>query len=260
MTSLGDPLQRHDCTPGTATALVRVAAPAAGQVVVEPGPGTGLITARMLERGAVVHAIELDPLRLAVLEKQFAPALAAGQLHLRHGDAAKDLPRLSGPWLAVGNPPFHITSALLQRWLLNAEGLAGATLLLQREAAKRLCGVPGQESRWSVLLRAAGTPRIAQLLPRHATQPPSRVDLAILHWTRRSDGLDQPALQRLDRLLERAFAGTHTVAAALRGLATPEILRRQAKEQRWDPQAHPRTVPPAGWIALADFLGKIGKI
>ena len=42
--------------------------------------------------------------------------------------------------------------------------------------------------------------------------------------------------------------------------ATPEILRRQAKEQRWDPQAHPRTVPPAGWIALADFLGKIGKI
>lgn len=230
-------------------------------VVLEPGPGTGAITAALLTAGAMVHGVELDRERLDALQRRFAAPIADGRLVLHAGDAARVVPPLPEGWAVVGNPPFQITSTLLRRWLLGTDpGPAALTLVLQRDAAQRLCGAPGNASRWSALLAWAGTPRIATHLVREATTPPSRVDLAVFTWRRRPDAPTARDWKQVDRLLERAFAGPHTVAEALRGLATPTVLRRQAAEHGWRPDAHPRTVPPAAWAPLAHFLTGIGRL
>lgn len=261
VTYIRDQLQRHDCTPATAARCVTLADVRRGSVVLEPGAGTGAITAALLDAGAVVHGVEVESARLAALRERFAAPIRAGHLVLHPGDATRLVPRMPPGWLVVGNPPFQITSALLRRWLLETgEGPAGMALILQREAAQRLCGTAEAMSRWSVLLHLAGKPRIAAGLLREATVPPSRVDLLIFAWRRRSQAPPAADLLLVDRLLEKAFAGPHTVTEALRGMATATILRRQGADNGWQPQAHPRTVPPAAWLALARFLAGIGRL
>jgi hypothetical protein len=97
-------------------------------------------------------------------------------------------------------------------------------------------------------------------LERDATTPPSRVDLA--HWSfRRADDAPTPReLAAVDRLLHLAFAGPHTVADALRGVATGIQIRRQAQENGWQPTDHPRHLPPAAWLAFAKLLMLCHKV
>jgi hypothetical protein len=58
-------------------------------------------------------------------------------------------------------------------------------------------------------------------------------------------------LRAVDRLLEVAFAGPHTVRDALRGVIPGKVLGRLAPGLGFDPAAHPRTVPPTAWLELA---------
>lgn len=256
-----DPLQQHDLRREAAVAVAQAAGHLQGTVVVEAGAGTGMLSAALLNEGAKVFASERDPQRVAALRTRFADAIDEGIFDLHAGDAlTQRLP--DGHWLAVANPPFSLTAVLLKRWLLAANNPpSGITLVLQREAARKLCGGDvGGHSRSSALLAAAGTARVVLRLPRDATEPSSRVDLSVWCWRERQGGATGEELRKLDRLLERAFAGPHTVADALHGIATKIQLRRQGAELGWDPQAHPRTLTPAAWRSLAALLAHCGKL
>ena len=256
-------LQQHDLKPAVAAAFVAAAEVGAGDQVLEVGPGLGALTAAALAAGAIVSAIETDPARIAGLRTRFADAIAADRLRLLAGDVRRIAPLMPPGWRVVANPPFHLTSWLFHHWL--CDDLPGGPpraidLVLQREAASKLGGQPAAETRSSVLSRLFGTPRLVARLNRDDVSPNSRVDLC--HWAlARRDGAPPPdELARIDRLLERAFAGSHSVRDALRGVATGEQLRRQAREHGWNPDEHPRTLAPKAWRSLADILARTGKL
>ncbi len=255
-------LQQHDLTAAAAEAVVAACTVAPGDRVLEVGPGTGALTARLLARGASVHAIEIDPARVSALERDFAAEIARGALILVRGDALVATPRMTAPWRVVANPPFQITAELLWRWLLDPPGAPPARidLVLQLQAARKLCGEPRAESRSSALLRLAGAPHIVHRLERTAVTPPSRVDLCHFACPRTSYACEPAELRRIDRLLAIAFAGPHTVAQALRGRATATQLKRQAAEQGWRTDEHPRMLAPRAWRALADILARCGQL
>ncbi len=234
-----------------------------GECVVEPGAGTGALTAALLAAGATVQAVEIDPRRLTALEQRFAAACTAGRLRLLPLDLRRIAAPHAGPWRLVGNPPFNCTAPLLRHLLLDeldGPRPQAIDLVLQQQAGRKWTGMPGAQTRSSVLARCCGEPRIGRRLPRGATTPPSHVPLALWHW-RGDPAAPEPARCRaLDRLCERGFAGPHSVRGALRSVSTPAILKRQAAAHGWDPAAHPRTLEPAAWIALADFLDQLGKI
>lgn len=256
-------LQQHDLSPTAARAVVGEAGLFPGGAVLEIGPGLGALTHEMLAAGAVVHAIERDPRRVAHLRERFAAAIASGALTVIAGDALRLRPRLADGWRVLANPPFTLTAQLLRSWLLEpwpGGPPAALDLVLQREAAGKLGGSPANETRTSVLVRLAGTPRIAGTFRRDDVTPPSRVDL--VHWSfvRRADAPAPAELAVIDRLLAAAFAGPHTVRDALRGVATPVQIKRQAKERGWNPEGHSRVLRPEDWRALAAVLVKTGQL
>lgn len=256
-------LQQHDLKPRVAAAIVAEAGVGPDDTVVEVGPGLGELTTHTLAAGATVLAIETDPQRVAGLRSRFAGPIASGKLGLSVGDVRRLVLQPPPGWRVLANPPFHLTSWLFHHWLL--DDLPGGPprridLVLQLQAAHKLGGHPGAETRSSVIARLFGRPRLAMPLKRDDVVPPSRVDLCV--WSLERDRNAPPAdeLARIDRLLERGFAGPQTVREALKGIATGEQLRRQAREQRWDPDAHPRTLAPAAWRSLADILHRTGKL
>ncbi len=227
--------------------------------MVEVGPGLGALTAALLQRGATVQAVELDPARIAHLNQRFAAEIAAGRLILSAGDARQWRPHLTEGWRAVANPPFALTSELVRRWLLADPPPFALDLVLQRDAALKLTGSDTEQTRSSALLRSVGTPTVALTLPRNATLPPAHVDLC--WWSYRRTLAVPPAdLAATDALLAHAFAGPHSLRAALRGLATGEQLRRHAREFAYDPDGPARAVPAMAWAPLALLLKHCGKL
>ncbi|MBA2481633.1 MAG: hypothetical protein H0V44_13290 [Planctomycetes bacterium] len=232
------------------------------EVVLEVGAGRGALTAALLKAKAVVHAIERDPERCRHLEQRFAQEITRGSLIIHSGDALAIAPALTGPWRVVANPPFNLTSSLVRRWLLNPPGdpPTAIDVVLQYEAGKKLCGSDGAHTRSSPLMRLIGKPWISMRLSREQVDPPSRVSLCV--WSLRRVPTSPPVeeARRIDRLLEHAFAGPHTVTEALRGIATNVQLRRQGQEHGWDPNAHARTLRPSAWRHLATLLAQCGKL
>ena len=261
---MSDPqLQQHDLLPRAAQAVVAAAQVQPGDTVLEIGPGLGALTAAILESGASVTAVERDPARVAHLHTRFATAIEAGRLTVLDGDALRLRPALPPGWRVLANPPFNLTAALLRTWLLETwpGGPPRAIdLVLQREAARKLCAAPGAETRSSVLVRLAGNARLAAHLNRTDVEPPSRVDLAVWSLRRIGSAPDPAELTAIDGVLDRAFAGPHTVRDALRGVATVVQIKRQARERGWNPESHPRLLAPDDWRSLTAVLAKSGML
>lgn len=251
--------QQHDLRPEVAGRLVRGAGIRPGERVLDAGAGRGRISAALLAAGARVTALELDPERVAELHGAFAAEIADGRLEVIPGDLRRWHAGFRGPWRVVANPPFNLTAELLRRWLLDPEPPHELDLILQRETAQKLTGREGSHTRTSALVACAGRADVAAFLRRDATDPPSRVDMAAWRFRRHDDARSE-MLVEVDALLARVFAGPHTVADALRGIASAVQLRRQAAEFGWDPQAHPRTIAPRAWPPLARLLAMCGKL
>jgi 23S rRNA (adenine-N6)-dimethyltransferase len=253
--------QQHDLTPPWAAQVLTTAGIKSGEIIVEVGAGHGALTAGMLKAGAQVHAIERDPQRVAELREKFAKPISAGQLHLHAGDARTWEHRLPSGWRVVSNPPFNLTAPLLQRWMVGDDPPPDAIdLVLQREAGLKLSPKPGEQTRTSALMAVAGRASVRLAIPREATKPASRVDLCLWSFRRTPDGPTLPELRAVDKLLHVAFAGPHTMAEALRGLATGIQVRRQAQAHGWNPSDHPRNLHPAAWLPFAQLLVMCHKL
>ncbi len=105
-----------------------------GRMVLEVGPGKGVLTRGLLDRGAEVVAVEIDPVLVRELGSAFSREIGTGSLHLIEGDAVEvDLPPVD---LVVSNLPYSVSSPVTFRLL--ELGFSEAVLMYQAEFADRM--------------------------------------------------------------------------------------------------------------------------
>ncbi|SPT64321.1 Ribosomal RNA small subunit methyltransferase A [Actinomadura madurae] len=222
-----------------------------GGLVVEAGAGDGRITAALAAHAARVIAYEIDPVPAARLRRRchalpHVTCVTGDLLAARPPDAAFHL---------AGNIPFAATSRIVG-WALGAPSMESATLITQREYARKRTGDYG---RWS-LLTVRTWPRFSWRLgarvPRDRFRPVPRVDAAVLHLDRRDRPLVPPeAMPGYLHCVEVGFTGRGgTLHASLR-TAHPrhrvDAALRAADLPRGTIVGH---VHPDQWIALARVL------
>ncbi|MFD1540121.1 ErmE/ErmH/ErmO/ErmR family 23S rRNA (adenine(2058)-N(6))-methyltransferase [Nonomuraea guangzhouensis] len=179
--------------------VVKAAAPEG--LVLEPGPGEGVLTWALAEAGARVIGYEID-------------SRLAGRLAARTRDDPRiDVVRADfttvraprEPFAVVGNIPYSVTSGIVG-WCLRARGLTSATLLTQREYARKRSGDYG---RWS-LVTVESWPwfrwRLGDRVGRESFRPVPSVDSAILRIERRPTPLIG-AGRSYQELVELGFGG-----------------------------------------------------
>src|SRR5262252_6622742 len=124
--------------------IVDSVAPRAGETIVEIGPGRGALTGLLIESGARVIAIELDPELIPGLSRMFS---GLENFRLVEADALKvDYCDLIAPGAAarvVANLPYYISTPILQRLIEHRRCLSEMTLMLQREVVERITAPPG---------------------------------------------------------------------------------------------------------------------
>lgn len=192
--------------------IVYAAGVQAGDNILEIGPGSGIMTAMMADKGAKVLAVELDK----ALEPVLQDVIGDRSVKIVFQDALKaDLNALTretfgenAPYSIVANLPYYITADFLMRAISLNPAPESITLMLQKEACERVMSEPGDKN-WSALsasVRYFADPEIVMDAPASLFTPPPHVDSCLLklhmHENRPLSKEDEA---RLMNLIQAAF-------------------------------------------------------
>lgn len=151
-----------------------------GDLVVEIGPGRGALTAALLERGAIVTAIELERDAIAFLKAEFRDAV---NLELVEGDALRtDFAAIcSHRAKLVANLPYNVATAILQRLTEHRDLFTSLVLMFQREVVERITAAPATPERGFLSVIAQRYFSVEHLfdVPPNAFRPVPKVTSAI---------------------------------------------------------------------------------
>jgi 16S rRNA (adenine1518-N6/adenine1519-N6)-dimethyltransferase len=153
--------------------------------IVEIGAGTGTLTRALLDEGARVVAIEIDPQLVAVLR-------AREDLHtvqIVEADALTfDYATVATPgWRVAGNLPYNIATPLLLSLIAMPGGPQSLTVMVQRDVAERFAAVPGTAAYGSLTIAAQYAMAIERCfsLPPSAFFPAPKVYSSVIRLVRR---------------------------------------------------------------------------
>lgn len=205
------------------------AAPGVG--VLEVGPGIGVLTVELAKRAEKVVSVELDKRLLPVLEETLAPY---DNVKVVNDDILKvnlqKLLREEFPGMQVvvcANLPYYITSPVIMRLLEERLPIAGLTVMVQKEAAQRLCAQPGKREcgAVSVAVQYYAEPHVLFQVSRGSFLPPPNVDSSVIRLdVRTKAAVDIPNEKKFFALVKAAFGQRRkTILNAIAaGLSVPK--------------------------------------
>lgn len=180
--------------------------------VLEIGPGFGVLTRELSLRAGKVVAIELDDRLPPVLAETLA---GRDNVEIVSGDCMKlDLAALlrekfgDRPVAVCANLPYYITSPILMNLLESRLPVTGITVMVQKEAAQRLCARPGTREAGAVTLAVQYYAQAETLfsVSRGSFMPAPNVDSAVIRLTvRREPPCAVQDEKRLFRLIRAGF-------------------------------------------------------
>lgn len=252
--------------PGTVRRIVREAAVTADDHVLEVGPGLGSLTLAILETGASMTAVEIDPSlaeRLPNTIAEFMPD-AVERFRVINRDALtvspENLPDFSGDdtFTLVANLPYNVATPILLTLLERFDNLHSFLVMVQKEVADRLAAKPGSKiyGTPSVKLAWYGTAERAGIIGRNVFWPAPNVDSALVKFTRYaaddtqapSHGKSSADRELVFRLIDAAFGQRRkTLHAALKTIVPAEAFAAAGI----DPTRRGETLTVTEFAALA---------
>jgi 16S rRNA (adenine1518-N6/adenine1519-N6)-dimethyltransferase len=173
-----------------------------GDIVIEVGPGMGILTEALAKQGAKVIAVELDSKLVALLKKRLA---AFPDVKIVHADILKVTPRqllqdnlpaseLVRGYKVIANLPYYITSPVLAHFLEAQPRPSEMVVMVQKEVGEVIAATPGKMRLLSVKAQFYSKPVIISYVPAASFYPPPKVDSVIL----RLDIYSQPPIEVSD--------------------------------------------------------------
>ena len=170
-----------------------------GDIVVEVGPGLGILTEGLAKQRARVIAVELDSKLVALLKKRLADF---PDVKIVHADILKVTPQrllqnnlsaseLVRGYKVIANLPYYITSPVLRHFLEGESRPSAMVVMVQKEVGEAIAATPGKMSLLSVKIQFYSKPDIICYVPAASFYPPPKVESVIL----RLDVYPQPPIE-----------------------------------------------------------------
>lgn len=156
-----------------------------GLPILEVGPGMGVLTQFLMEKGREVKVVELDFESVAYLRENF-PALEG---NIIEDDFLKlKLEKLfdGRPFVLTGNYPYNISSQIFFKMLDYKDLIPCCTGMIQKEVAERIAARPGSKTYGilSILIQAWYKVEYLFTVHEHVFNPPPKVKSAVIRMTR----------------------------------------------------------------------------
>jgi 16S rRNA (adenine1518-N6/adenine1519-N6)-dimethyltransferase len=233
----------------------RLAELEADDVVLEVGPGLGILTEYLAERVARVHAVELD----RALEPHLRERLAGRtNVELTFGDALRlDLAAVEPQAVKlVANLPYSIATPLIVEGLEHLENVRLWCVMVQREVADRLFAEPGTKAYGavSVLVQLAAERTGFHPVSRTVFRPRPKVDSALVAFRRRDL---PPDFDEIKQVVEASFAHRRKTlpnSVELAGLASRDRAAEALAAIGRPPETRAEALAPPEFVAFAEAL------
>jgi 16S rRNA (adenine1518-N6/adenine1519-N6)-dimethyltransferase len=258
--------------------IVQAAELAPDNVVIEVGPGLGVLTWELLQQAGHVIAVELDQQLAARLHNEHStpgtlPNAIALQiiqgdvLNLPPADLLQQADALS-PYKVVANLPYAITSPVLRHFLENMPRPQLMVVLVQWEVARRISAAPGDLSLLAHAIQMYAQPEIVARVPANSFVPSPAVDSAILRLhIRPAPAVAVPDINDFFRILKAGFSQprkklSNSLPGGLKALGEPlprdeVIAALQAVDVNPDRRAE--TVSLDEWARVYHVLRQISS-
>jgi 16S rRNA (adenine1518-N6/adenine1519-N6)-dimethyltransferase len=226
-------------------------------VVLEVGPGQGVLTAFLAERAGLVHAVELDRRLVAHLEERFG---GTDNVRLHFADALALDPAALDPQPSklVANLPYNVATPVVVESLDRLPSVTFWCVMVQREVADRFFAQPRTKSYGavSVLVQLAAERTGSHIVSREVFRPRPNVDSALVAFRRVDSPPPVPWLE-LKRVVEAAFAHRRKRlpnSLELAGLTDRERGEAALAELGRPPTARAEELTPPEFVELATAL------
>ena len=246
--------------PSVVRRIVSSAGVLAGDLVVEIGPGMGILTRELLLSGAEVVAVELDRELMRFLEHDLngASGLRLIERDARHVDVAE----LTGtrPYQVVANLPYSVATVVIRHFIEAHNAPSTMTVMVQREVAERMIAAPPHMSLLGLASQLYASMMIAFIVPPDVFIPPPKVESAVVRMTiRKAMPLTLEERNRLFALATMAFQRKRkTISNGLsQGLGMPKTeLEGRLEQAGIDPARRPQTLDVDEWLRVTQVLAR----
>jgi len=238
----------------TVRRIVALAGVKSGDHVLEVGPGLGSLTLGLLDAGASVTAVEIDPVLAAQLPVTVGQRMpdAAGRLHVITGDALKLVPSdvdAPEPAALVANLPYNVAVPVVLTLLQRFESLTSGLVMVQLEVAQRLVATPGSRVYGAPSAKLAWfcDAALAGRVPATVFWPVPNVESGLVRLTRRDPPATTATQPQVFAVIDAAFAQRRKMLRSMFGVAALEAAGI-------DPTARGETLTITQFAAIAERL------
>lgn len=255
--------------PSVCPRMAELSGAGKGVCVIEVGPGIGVLTAELAKRADKVVAVELDSRLIPVLKETLSDF---GNVKVINADVMKtDIASIikddfgSKQTVVCANLPYYITSPVIMHILESRFPIKKITVMVQKEAAKRLCAPPGSKDAGAVSCAVSyySSPKILFDVSAGSFLPSPKVDSSVI----RLDILDSPPVQVQDEkfmfsVIKAAFGKRRkTLLNALSsGIDIDKITVRKAiAEAGLEPAVRGEKLTLTDFAVLSDIIYKWEK-
>lgn len=248
--------------PGTVRKIVRNAGVQAGEQVLEIGPGLGSLTLALLEAGAQVSAVEIDPPLAQALPTTAQARFPEAKLQVFTADALT----ITGPesidgatpTRLVANLPYNVAVPIVLTVLEKLPSIQTVLVMVQAEVADRLAATPGNKIYGVPSAKVAwyASARRTLTIGRSVFYPVPNVDSALVKIERRPHPDTAATREQVFAVIDAAFAQRRkTLRQALAGLAGSAGAAQEALERAGvSPTARGETLDIDQFAAVAQQL------
>ena len=152
-------------------------------IILEVGPGIGVLTKELAQKAKRVIAVEKDETMIEILSAQGGPASGWKNVEIIQGDILTTKLQLPEKYKLVANIPYYLTSPLIRKFLESKNPPEFMVLMLQKEVAQRICAKVGDMSLLAVSVQFYADAKIISYVSKNCFWPAPKIDSAIIKIT-----------------------------------------------------------------------------
>ena len=247
--------QNFVADPNLVRRIARLAEVADDERVIEIGAGLGSLTLALVEEGARVTAIEIDPLLAnklrEIVDDSRVRVIEADAMHVDWSQIVAPTEHLA----LVANLPYNIATPLIADLLDDVPGIQRMIVMVQREVARRLVAHVGDDDYGipSVKIAFWAEAKIVGTVPPDVFVPRPNVESAIVRIVRRPAPVDDVSVDAVFRLVRAGFGQRRKMLRrSLSGMAD----REQLQAAGIGPEQRAEEIDVSGWCRLARIVGQ----
>ncbi len=235
--------------------------------VLEIGPGTGILTRRLLPLVQSLLAVEIDRDLCKLLVKQIGVKdnfllLQGDFLTLDLPSQLTAFPNFQKQNKVVANIPYNITGPIIEKLLgtianPHPQPFDSIVLLIQKEVAERLYAKPGSRTfgALSVRVQYLADCDLICTVPAAAFHPPPKVDSAVVRLTPKQIEIPANDPKKLENLLKLGFGSKRKMLRNnLQSVIERDRLTQLLEQLEINPQVRAEDLSVGQWVSLVNMI------